>query len=54
MICGASQQDRSAHRHKDDSGWRRVRHGMESIAFQHRKPFAALLRIAPTFRRVRR
>jgi hypothetical protein len=54
MICGATQQDRNANRHTTASGWRRVRHGMESIAFTHRKPFAALVRIAPPFRRLRR
>lgn len=54
MICGASLQDRSANRHKAASGWRRVRHGMESIVARNRKPFAALVRIAPPFRRLRR
>jgi hypothetical protein len=54
MICGAQQPDRIANRHKSSSGWVRVRHGMESIAFTHRKPFAALLRVAPSYRRVRR
>lgn len=54
MICGAPQQERNAHRHTASSGWRRVRHGMESIAATHRKPFAALLRVAPSFRRIRR
>lgn len=54
MICGASPPERSAHRNTNNSGWRRVRHGMESIVMRHRKPFAALARIAPTFRRLRR
>jgi hypothetical protein len=54
MICGASLHDRTANRHITASGWRRERHAIESILVRHRKPFAALARIAPPFRRLRR
>jgi hypothetical protein len=54
MICGASLQDQPAYRYKATSNWRRVRHATESIFMRHRKPFAALVRIAPPFRRLRR
>jgi hypothetical protein len=54
LMCNAWRQDRAAHRHKVASGWRRVRHATESIVARHRRPFAALMRMAPPSRRLRR
>jgi hypothetical protein len=54
MMCGASLQDQAAARHRAAPGWRRVRHATESIVARNRKPFAALVRMAAPFRRLRR